>query len=186
MNPTTLLVKDDFKDYADLPESLDMDRLRRHILAAQLNRLQPILTEPLLNELLRLNALATAAAPLAAPWSELRKQCVPVAANASLARYWPFSQTTVTSHSTVRKTSQYSEPIDGRDLARQALIYDGDALTHEVALKVWLKVNASSFAGFYPQPADCGTAQPGRAPSPVVQAIYPAAGRFDSPIPYGR
>lgn len=186
MDPTLLLVKDDFKDYADLPESLDMDRLRRHILAAQLNRLQPILTAPLLNELLRLNALATTSAPLVAPWSSLRKECVPVLANASMARYWPFSQTTVTSHSLVRKTSQHSEPTDSRDLARQALIYDGDALTHEVALKAWLKTNAASFVGFYPQSTDCGTTQPGRAPSPVVQAIYPAAERFGSPIPYGR
>jgi hypothetical protein len=189
MEPTPLLVKADFKDYADLPESLDMDRLRPHILSAQLNRLLPILTEPLFNELLRLNtlALATVPAPLVAPWDGLRKQCVPVVANAAMARYSPFSQTTQTSNGPRQKSGQYSEPIDGRDLARQALIYDGDALTHEVALKAWLKTNAALFTGFYPQPTDCcGTAQPGRAPSPVVQAIYRPNDRFGSPIPYGR
>jgi hypothetical protein len=289
MDLTLLLDKADFKDYADLPESLDMDRMRRHILAAQLNRLVPILTAPLFNELLRRNVLqatgttppvvynttlsptlpagspgqaggvvfraagaqkfrfdelantsggnvslqitdpsdgsvsfvdfpsdystqpkhyafdkadgsayagifpgvdtnftaTTVPAPLAGAWGELRKQCVPVLANASLARYWPFSQTTVTSHSTVRKTSQYSEPVDDRTLARQALVFDGDALTYEVALQAWLKANAASFTGFYPQPTACGATQPGRVPSPVVQAIHRPADRF-SPIPYGR
>ena len=171
MDSILLLTKADFKDYADLSDSLDIDRLRPHILAAQLNRLRPILTEPLLDELLRLYALATPTTPLVAPWSELRKQCVPVVANAAMARYTPFSQTTATSNSMVRKTSQYSEPADSRDLARQANIYDGDALTHEVALSHWLKANSSRFADFYPPATNCGAAEATRTPSVVVQAI---------------
>ncbi len=181
-----LLTKADFKDYADLSESLDIDRLRPHILAAQLNRLRPILHEALLDELLRLNTLATAQAPLVAPWSELRKQCVPVVANAAMARYTPFGNTTAVSHGFATKTSQYSQPVDGRDLARQANIYDGDALTHEVALTNWLKVNGSLFGNFYPQPTACGADQPGRTPSVVVQAIGRPTERPSSPIPYGR
>ncbi|MGI4864623.1 MAG: hypothetical protein ACRYFZ_11935 [Janthinobacterium lividum] len=186
MDSTLLLAKADFKDYADLSESLEMERLRPHILAAQLNRLRPILTEPLLDELLRLNTLATNQAPLVAPWVGLRKQCVPVVANAAMARYTPFSQTTATSNSMVRKTSQYSEPVDSRDLARQATIYDGDALTHEVALTAWLKANAASFIGFYPQATTCGATQAGRTPSVVVQGIRRPDDRPSSPIPYGR
>lgn len=54
METTLLLSKADFADYADLPESLELDRLRPHILAAQRQRLRPILTGPLLTELLLL------------------------------------------------------------------------------------------------------------------------------------
>ena len=180
MDSILLLGKADFKDYADLPESLDIDRLRPHILAAQLNRLRPILTEALLDELLRLYALATTQAPLPAPWDELRKQCVPVVTNAAMARYTPFSQTTATSNSMVRKTSQYSEPVDDRALGRQANIYDGDALTHEFALAAWLKANGSRFAGFYPAATQCGAAEASRTPSVVVQAI----GRPYDSFPY--
>ena len=171
MDSILLLTKADFKDYADLSESLDMDRLRPHILSAQLNRLRPILTEPLLNELLRLYALATPTTPLAAPWSELRKQCVPVVANAAMARYTPFGNITAVSNGFVQKTSQYSQPVDERSLGRQANIYDGDALTHEVALSHWLKANGSQFAGFYPAATTCGAAEATRTPSVVVQAI---------------
>ncbi len=185
LNP--LLVKADFKDYADLPESLDMARLRPHILAAQLGRLRPILTELLFNELLRLNDLAQAPTPtpLVAPWDSLRKECVPVVAYGSMARYMPFSQNTAVSHGYVVKLNDKSQPVDGRELARMAAIYDGDALTHEVALGNWLKANGHLFATFYPAATACGAAQPGRSPVVVVQGI----GRSDwssNPIPFGR
>ena len=171
-----LLNKADFKDYADQPESLDMNRLRSHILGAQRNRLLPLLREALTAELLRLVELeriapADTPAPLVFPWDQLRAKAVAVVACAAMARYMPFSQTTITSNSMVRKTSQYSEPIDPRDLARQANIYDGDALTYEVTLAKWLKANAAEFVGFYPQATCCGAAQPGRTSSVVVQGI---------------
>jgi hypothetical protein len=93
----------------------------------------------------------------------------------------PFSQNTFTSHSLVQKTSQYSH------LARMASIYNGDALTHEVALTAWLKANAASFVGFYPQATDCcGEGQPTRTPSVVVQGIRRPDDRPSSSIPYGR
>lgn len=88
-----------------------------------------------------------------------------------MARYMPFSQTTATSNSMVRKGSQYSEPVDPRDLARQATIYDGDALSYEVALGKWLRANAAEFGSFYPQANCCGAAAPSRTPSVVVQGI---------------
>ena len=174
---TLLLSKEDFAEYADLAESLDMDRLRPHILGAQRQRLRPVLTDRLANELLRLveaerQAAGTASpAPLVFPWSTLRTKAVAVVACAAMARYMPFSQTTATSNSMVRKTSQYSEPADTRDLARQANIYDGDALSNEVALGKWLRANAGEFVGFYPQATCCGATTPGRTPSVVVQAI---------------
>jgi hypothetical protein len=183
---TLLLAKADFKDFADLPESLDLDRLRPHILAVQRTRLRPLLTGALYDELVRLVAAATPTASLVAPWSELLKEVVPVLACASMARYTPFSQTTATSNSMVRKTSQYSEPVDTRDLARQANIYDGDALSHEVALSAWLTANAASFAGFYPQATCCGAGQPTRTPSVVVQAIGRPDARPGNSIPFGR
>lgn len=182
MDPTPLLVKADFKDYADLPESLDMDRLRPHILAAQLNRLRPILTEPLYNELMRLNGLATAQFPLVAPWDDLRKQCVPVVANAALARYMPFSQNTAVSHGFAVKLNDKSQPVDGRELARMASIYDGDALTHEVSLMNWLKINGKSYTNFYTVATGCGVAEAIRTPSVVVQAIS----RTNDSFPYRR
>ncbi len=172
-----LLTKADFAAYADLPESLDMDRLQPHMLAAQLHRLQPVLTEPLLQELLRRVSTERAAAstetpaPLNEPWQGLRKKSVPLVACASLARYMPFSQTTVTSHSLVQKTSQYSQPVDGRELARMASIYDGEALSHEVTLRAWLHVNGHLFSGFYPQATACGRVETSSTPSVVVQAI---------------
>jgi hypothetical protein len=187
---TLLLNKADFKDHADLAESLDMDRLRTHILKAQRNRLRPILRDALTTELLRLveaerNAPAGSPAPLVFPWSSLRTKAVAVVACAAMARYMPFSQTTATSNSMVRKTSQYSEPVDPRDLAKQANIYDGDALSHEVELAKWLKANAAEFGSFYPQPSCCDAPRPGRTPSVVVQAIRPLADRPDT-LPYGR
>ena len=179
-----LLAKEDFADYADLPESLDLDRLRPHILSAQRQRLRPVLTDTLTDELLRRVAVERAAAgsaspaPLAFPWSTLRTKAVAVVACASMARYMPFSQTTATSNSMVRKTSQYSEAVDTRDLARQASIYDGDALTSEVALAKWLRANAAEFGSFYPQASTCcGAGAPGRTPSVVVQGIR----RLDEP-----
>lgn len=173
---TLLLSKPDFKDYADQAESLEMDRLRPHILKAQNLRLRPILLDALTNELLRLielerNAPVDSPAPLVFPWSTLHTKAVAVVACAAMARYSPFSQTTVTSNSMVRKTSQYSEPVDPRDLARQATIYDGDALSYEVALAKWLKANAAEFDGYYPQASCCGTIAPSRTPSVVVQGI---------------
>jgi hypothetical protein len=171
-----LLNKADFKDYADQPESLEMDRLRPHILGAQRTRLRPLLLDALTNELLRLveaerNAPVDSPAPLVFPWSTLRTKAVAVVACAAMVRYNPFSQTTATSNSMVRKTSQYSEPVDTRDLARQANIYDGDALTYEVALAKWLRANSAEFGSFYPQPNCCGATAPGRTPSVVVQGI---------------
>lgn len=173
---TLLLNKADFKDHADLAESLEMDRLRPHILKAQNLRLRPILLDALTNELLRLvelerNAPAASPVPLVFPWSTLRTKAVAVVASGAMARYMPFSQTTATSNGMGRKTSQYSEPVDPRDLARQATIYDGDALSHEAALAKWLKANAAEFDGFYPQASCCGATQPSRTPSVVVQGI---------------
>jgi hypothetical protein len=177
METDLLLVKADYKDYVDLAESLDMDRLRPHILAAQRTRLRPVLTGHLYTELLRLVVVERAAAdtdsptPLTGIWQELRNQSIAVVACASMVRYTPFSQTTATSNSMVRKTSQYSEPTDSRDLARQASIYDGDALSYEVSLRDWLKVNGALFGEFYPPATCCGTPEVTRTPSVVVQAI---------------
>jgi hypothetical protein len=175
---TLLLSKADFADHADLPESLDMDRLRPHILAAQRTRLRPLLLDALTTELLRLveverNAPTTnSPAPLVFPWSTLRTKAVAVVACAAMARYTPFSQTTATSNSMVRKTSQYSEPVDPRELAKQANIYDGEALSYEVALAKWLKANVQEFGSFYPTASGCCGATPaGRTPSLVVQGI---------------
>lgn len=185
---TLLVSKADFAEYADLPESLDMDRLRPHILAVQRQRLRPLLTAPLLTELLLLVSDERAAAgtptpdPLAGVWVVLREKAVAVVACAALARYTPFSQNTFTGSSLVKKTSQYSEAVDGRDLARLASVYDGDALSFEAELATWLRVNAGSFTGFYPAPACCGTTPAGRTPSVVVQAIR----RPDEPFPYRR
>jgi hypothetical protein len=114
METDLLLVKADYKDYVDLAESLDVDR----------TRLRPVLTGHLYTELLRLVVVERAAAdtdspaPLTGIWQELRNQSIAVVACASMVRYTPFSQTTATSNSMVRKTSQYSEPTDSRDLAR--------------------------------------------------------------------
>jgi hypothetical protein len=182
-----LLSKADFADFADLAESLDMDRLRPHILAAQRTRLRPLLPDALTNELMRLveaerNALPASPTPLVFPWNTLRTKAVAVVACAAMARYMPFSQTTATSNSMVRKTSQYSEPVDTRDMARQASIYDGDALTYEVALAKWLRANAAEFGSFYPQATCCGAAAPSRTPSVVVQGIR----RPDNTLPFPR
>lgn len=171
-----LLNKADFADYADQPESLEMARLRPHILSAQRTRLRPILLDALTTELLRLveaerNAPTGTPAPLVFPWSTLRTKAVAVVACAAMARYTPFSQTTATSNSMVRKTSQYSEPVDPRELTKQATIYDGDALSHEVALAKWLKANSAEFGSFYPQASCCGVSAPSRTPSVVVQGV---------------
>jgi hypothetical protein len=184
-----LLNKVDFKDHADLAESLEMDRLWSHILAAQNNRLRLILRDALTNELLRLveaerNAPTASPAPLVFPWSELRTKSVTVVACAAIARYTPFGNTTAVSNGFVTKTIRYRQPVDGRDLAWQASIYDGDALTYEVALAKWLKANAAEFDGFYPQTTGCGAAQPSRTPSVVVQAIRRPNESY--PTPYRR
>jgi hypothetical protein len=173
---TLLLTKADFADFADLPESLDMSRMRPHILAAQRMRLRPLLLDALTNELLRLieaerNAPTDNPAPLVFPWSVLRTKSVAVVACAALARYMPFAQQTAVSNGFAVKTSQYSQPADGRDLARQASIYDGDALSYEVALAKWLKANGPEFGSFYPQASCCGATTPSRTPSVVVQGI---------------
>ncbi|MGI4870965.1 MAG: hypothetical protein ACRYFX_07285 [Janthinobacterium lividum] len=188
METTLLLNKADFADYAALPESLDMDRLRPHILAATRQRLRPLLTEALTTELLRLVEAEHAAgtgtpAPLTGSWLELRTKAVAVVACAALARYMPFSQQTAVANGFVVKTGQYSQPADGRDLARQAAIYDGEALSYEADLRTWLLGSAAAFVGFYPQAtACCGATAAGRVPTVVVQAI----GRPDEPSPYYR
>jgi hypothetical protein len=174
---TLLLSKADFADHADLPESLDMDRLRPHILAAQRTRLRPLLFDALTNELLRLveaerSAPVATPAPLVFPWSTLRTKAVAVIACAAMARYMPFAQQTATATGFRIKDSPYSQPADGRDLARQANIYDGDALTYEVALAKWLRANGAEFGSFYPTTSGCcGTTPTGRTPSVVVQGI---------------
>jgi len=183
---TLLVTKADFATYADLPESLDLDRLKPHILAVQLTRLRPLLTEPLSTELLRQVAVATVLAPLPAVWAGLLEQVVPVVCCAALARYMPFAQNTFTSHGLRIKDGQYSQPVEGRDLARMASIYDGDALTHEVALTAWLTAHAARFAGFYPPATCCGAGQPTRTPSVVVQPIGRPQERPGNSIPYGR
>jgi hypothetical protein len=180
-----LLNKTDFADFADLPESLDMDRLRPHILSATRQRLAPLLTAPLLKELLRLVELASPT-PLVFPWSTLRTKAVAVVASAAMARYMPFAQQTAVSNGFVVKTSTHSQPADGRDLARQANIYDGEALSYEVALDKWLKANGAEFGSFYPPATSCGAAQASRTPSVVVQAIRRPDDRPFNSIPYGR
>jgi hypothetical protein len=177
MEMTLLLAKADFKGYADLAESIDIDRIAPHILGAQRHRLRPLLTDRLTDELLRLVAAERAAdvaspAPLVFPWSALRTKAVAVVACAAMARYSPFGNTTAVSNGFVQKTSQYSQPVDGRDLARQAAIYDGDALSYEVDLAKWLRANGQEFGSFYPQATACCGGQPaGRTPSVVVQGI---------------
>jgi hypothetical protein len=105
------------------------------------------------------------------PWSTLRTKAVAVVACAAMARYMPFAQQTAVSNGFVVKTSQYSQPAGGRDLARQANIYDGDALTYEIALAKWLRANGAEFGSFYPQASCCGATAPGHTPSIVVQGI---------------
>jgi hypothetical protein len=190
---TLLLNKADFKDFADLPESLDMDRMRPHILSATRQRLRPILTAALTTELLRLVEAERAAAdtdspaPLVFPFSTLRTKAVAVVASAAMARYMPFAQQTATSNSIVVKNSQYSQPADGRDLARQANIYDGEGMSYEAELAKWVKANAAEFVGFYPQAtACCGQTPGGRTPSVVVQAIRRPDDRCNNHIPWGR
>jgi hypothetical protein len=177
METTLLVSKADFADYADLPESLDIDRLRPHILTAQRQRLRPVLTDHLYTEFLRLVQVERTAAdtdsptPLTGAWQEPRTQAIAIVACASMARYMPFAQQTAVSNGFVVKTGQYSQPADGRDLARQASIYDGDALSYEVGLRDWLKVNGSLFGEFYPLATCCGAPEVSRTPSVVVQAI---------------
>jgi hypothetical protein len=172
-----LLNKADYADYADLPESLDIARLRPHILTTQRQRLRPVLTDKLYTELLRLVQAEQLAADTATPaplvdaWQELRSQAIPIVACASMARYMPFALTTQTSNGIRVKGSQYSEAADGRDLARMANIYDGDALTYEAGLRDWLKVNGALFGEFYPLATCCGAPEVTRTPSVVVQAI---------------
>lgn len=167
METLLLLTKSDFAAHADLPESLDMKRLTPHILAVQRSRLRPLLTEKLYAELVRLHQ----AGALTEPYLTLLSKCVPVLATASLARYMPFAQSTFTSNGIRVKSGQHSEATDGRDLARMASIYDGEALSYEVELKTWLLANASGFGDFYPRnTCGCGTT-PGRTPSVVVQPI---------------
>jgi len=163
-----LLLKEDFAAYADLPDSLDMKRLTPHILAVQRARLRPLLTENLYDELLRLQKDGT----LTEPYLSLLAKVVPVLCLASLARYMPFAQATITSNSLVRKDSQYSTALEGRDLARMATIYDNEALGYEVELSAWLLAHAKDFGEFYPaNTCGCGSAAPGRTPSVVVQPI---------------
>jgi hypothetical protein len=188
---TILLLKEDYKDFADLPESLDMDRMRPHIVSATRQRLAPLLTDPLLKELLRLVELERAApadspAPLVFPWSTLRTKAVAVVASASMARYMPFAQQTAVSNGFAVKTGQYSQPADGRDLARQANIYDGEGLSYEVELTKWLRANGAEFGSFYPPATSCGPGQASRTPSVVVQAIRRPDDRPSNSIPYGR
>jgi hypothetical protein len=171
METTLLVTKVDFAAYADLPESLELDRLRPHILAVQSTRLRLLLTATLLDELLRQQQLATVESPMGVAWAKLLEHVVPVVCCAALARYMPFAQNTAVSNGFVVKKGQYSEASDGRDLARMATIYDGEALTHEVHLTTWLKANASLFTGFYPQTTCCGATEIGRTSSVVVQAI---------------
>ncbi|UOR06236.1 hypothetical protein MUN82_03870 [Hymenobacter aerilatus] len=168
MDQHLLLAKEDYAAYADMPESLEMKRLTPHILAVQRARLRPLLTEKLYAELARLYK----ANELTEPYLTLLSKCVPVLATASLARYMPFAQSTITSNGIRMKNSQHSEATDGRDLARMASVYDGEALSYEVELKTWLLANAKSFGDFYPHnTCGCGTSTPGRTPSVVVQPI---------------
>lgn len=170
---TLLVTKADFADYVDLPESLDMARLRPHILAVQRTRIDRLLTGPLYDELVRQLGVATAEAPLPPAWAALLKMVVPVVCCAAMARYMPFAQNTAVSNGFAVKQSQHSQPSDGRDLARMATIYDGDALSFEVALSKWLQVaaNVVPYADFYPATTCCGAAPAGRTPTVVVQAI---------------
>jgi len=193
METTLLLSKEDFKDHADLAESLDMDRLRPHIIATQRHRLLPLLTAPLLTELLRLvQAERTAAAgtvapaPLVAPWDELRPLAVAVVASGAMARYTPFSPITQTSHGPRVKDTKDSQPADGRDLARQAKVYDDEAFSYEETLAAWLRVNGKRFGSFYTVASCCGANDTGRQPSTVVQAIGRPDDYSPNRIPYGR
>ncbi|MCA8830278.1 DUF6712 family protein [Hymenobacter pini] len=164
-----LLSAADCLPYADLPATFREARIDAHIRRAQ-RRLKPILGPELYAELLRL----TQAGPLPQVWAELRARLVPALANATLAAYWPFSQTSVTGASVVRKTSQYSEPIDARTLATQAAVFDGEALSHEIELRSWLIANAADYQPFYPTADHCaGGATASRTPTTVVQRIRP-------------
>ena len=99
-------------------------------------------------------------------------QAMPGLVYASLAQFWPFSQTTLTSNGLRQKNGQYSEPVDPRTLASQVAVFDGRALGYEVELRAWLLAHAASFVGFYPDASHCGTqSEPGRTATVVVQAI---------------
>jgi hypothetical protein len=188
---TLLFSKADFKSpYPELPESLDEDRIEPAMLRAQ-RRLRPLLGAPLYAELVRLVEVEQAAAslraqadaagadglpdlaPLPTHWAELRAQLLPALLNATMVHYLPFSQTTVTSHSFVRKSAKESEPVDSRTLAQQVSIYDGEALSYEADLQVWLRANATHFAPFYVLAGPCNAAPLTHTPSVVVQMIGP-------------
>jgi hypothetical protein len=165
---TLLLSLEDFKPYCDLPENMRLDRMAPHIREAE-RRLKPLLGEQLYAELLRRKKETE----LTADYLELHSHAVPALVHATLAYFWPFSQTTLTSAGLRQKNSTYSDSVDPRTLATQASIYDGRALSYEVELRAWLIAHASSFTGFYPDQSHCGcgSGPAMRTATVVVQAI---------------
>ncbi|WP_152981658.1 hypothetical protein, partial [Hymenobacter sp. AT01-02] len=177
---TLLFSREDFEPYIELPQ-IDPGRLEPHMLRAQ-RRLRPVFGDALYEELKRRTELDAVepeegAEPiqwLTGDWVELKARAIPALVHAAAAQYWPFSQTTVVRNGIVRKKSEHSEPVDASTLAKQASIYDGEALSYEAELRSWLIAHAASFTAFYPDPSHCGchpTGPAGRPPTVVVQPL---------------
>jgi hypothetical protein len=175
-----LLNLQDFKDLLEIPEALELRRLRPYILEAQAawleDYLQPgyptlyqALQEALSDELAALQARALAAAagtlvlpalaPLQAPLLSVWARAKPMLVFASYANYLPFAPTTLTAHSFIEHTSDNSKSVDPALINKQVVAVTGWAQRHQAKLKEELQLQATLLAPYAALPSRCADNQ---------------------------
>lgn len=156
----------------EVPDTLPSARLLPHVVEAQRQRLKPVLGAALLAQLglVVATARASAAAEMAAqtpansspvpfadylaqPWALLWAAVKPLVGYAAWARYLPFAQTTVTSHSMVVKTADNSTPASSSTVNAQVVVLLDTARTYQAELEEVLWLAGPDLAPWLP-PAD--------------------------------
>lgn len=156
----------------ELDATLPPARLLPHIVETQRLRLRPLLGGPLLAELeevlykARLDAaVMNALTPelpatpyaelLPAAWATLWAAVRPLLGYATWARYLPHGQTTVTSHSVVVKTSEYSTPASSATINSQVVTLMESVQSYQADLVALLPTLAVPLAQWLPAQDGC-------------------------------
>lgn len=157
---TPLLSLSDFRELLEIPQALELARLRPHLVETQASWLEDGLQPwPTLYAALAAAVGAQAAAvlagtvaaplppPLALLWAEAR----PMLVYASYASFLPFAKTTLTAHSLVEKLSDSSSPAADSSVSKQVTTFLGWAKRYQVKLQATLA--AADLTAYGPAPA---------------------------------
>lgn len=150
---TKLIAKAEFTgDLPPLPTSLDQARFNHCIIEAQEVYLRPLVGDAMYNDLLKNYASADNAKLLAGEeYTDPSGVVIQFAGLKYALAYWTMavyiteSQDTITSHSVVVKTNNYSEPLSDKSIGRKVSHYKAVAGSYWEQAKTYIEDRLTAF-----------------------------------------